>query len=259
MVIERIRARQRSRVRCLRAGDAKTRFFHLKCNSRRRKNIVARLARRNIMKTEQAHKASLAKSFFVDVLGTTAPATTGLNWERPNLPVHDLSELEQEFTASEIRQAIQDTPLDRASGPDGFTGRFFKAAADIILPNLLLAFHQLRAMNRHGLAGINNANIVVIPKTDGAASMGDFRPINLLNSVPELYTKVLATRLARRIHELISPTQSAFIRGRSIQDNFLFVQGMAIHFHRTKKPALFLKLDLARPSKLCPGPICWIS
>jgi hypothetical protein len=58
--------------------------------------------------------------------------------------------------------------------------------------------------------------------------------------------KMLATRLARRIAELIAPGQSAFIRGRSIQDNFLYVQNLVRHFHRRKTAAILLKLDVEK-------------
>ncbi|KAK1616134.1 hypothetical protein QYE76_021651 [Lolium multiflorum] len=46
--------------------------------------------------------------------------------------------------------------------------------------------------------------------------------------------------------DLVSPCQSAFISGRSIQDNFLYVQNIAKHYHQTKTPALLLKLDIAK-------------
>ena len=46
-VIERARKRQASRITNIRAGDANTRFFHLKVNSRRRKNHIHRLRKQN--------------------------------------------------------------------------------------------------------------------------------------------------------------------------------------------------------------------
>jgi hypothetical protein len=46
--------------------------------------------------------------------------------------------------------------------------------------------------------------------------------------------------------ELVSQCQSAFISGRSIQDNFLYVQNLAKHYHQSKTPSLLLKLDIAK-------------
>lgn len=61
-----------------------------------------------------------------------------------------------------------------------------------------------------------------------------------------LITKILANRLAKRLNELVSPIQSAFIKGRFIQDNFMLVQQTARLFHQQKLPCLLLKLDITK-------------
>ena len=48
------------------------------------------------------------------------------------------------------------------------------------------------------------------------------------------------------MQELISPCQSAFIKGRSIHDNFLYVRNIARRFHRNGTPSLLLKLDISK-------------
>jgi hypothetical protein len=59
---------------------------------------------------------------------------------------------------------------------------------------------------------LNKANIILIPKKDGALSIGDFRPISLIHGVAKIVTKVLALHLTPFLSELISPCQSAFIK-----------------------------------------------
>ncbi|XP_073355220.1 uncharacterized protein [Aegilops tauschii subsp. strangulata] len=245
-VIERIKARQRARVREVRAGDANTKYFHINANGRRRKNFIASLPSGSVLATEQHHKEQIATEFFDRLLGDPGPVSTGFNWDALDLPRANLDDLEAAFTREEIAAAIADLPPDRAPGPDGFSGAFYKAAAEIILDDLVLAFQQLHCMNQTGLHLLNGAHVVLLAKKDGASSMADYRPISLLHSVAKLFSKVLAMRLAKRIDTLISPTQSAFIKGRCIQDNFIFVQGMARHFHRTKRAAILLKLDIAK-------------
>ncbi|KAM0832353.1 hypothetical protein ACQ4PT_064959 [Festuca glaucescens] len=151
-----------------------------------------------------------------------------MDWDALGLPSLDLSELDEAFTPEEILAAIADMPADRAPGPDGFSGAFFRAAAPIITHDLVLAFQQLFQLNRTSLHKMNEAHVVLIPKCDGADTIGDFRPISLLHSFAKLFMKVLASRLAKRIDDLVSPAQSAFIKGRSIQDNFLLVQGQPL-------------------------------
>jgi hypothetical protein len=86
----------------------------------------------------------------------------------------------------------------------------------------------------------------LIAKKDGAKAVADYRPISLMHSAAKILGKVLATRLASHLNKIVSASQSAFIRGRSIQDNFRYIQGAIKHFHRSKSPMLLLKLDIAK-------------
>lgn len=74
----------------------------------------------------------------------------------------------------------------------------------------------------------------------------DYRPISLMHSVAKIMGKVLANRLAPHLNDIVSRSQSAFIQGRSIQDNFQYIRGAVNHFHRNKIPMIFMKLDIAK-------------
>jgi len=76
--------------------------------------------------------------------------------------------------------------------------------------------------------------------------VGDYRPISLSHSVAKLISKMLATRLSSDLDTLVSRAQSAFIKRRSIQDNFLYTQNIIRELHRAGKPTLFLKLDIVK-------------
>jgi hypothetical protein len=89
---------------------------------------------------------------------------------------------------------------------------------------------------------LNTAYITLIPKTAGADQVKNFRPINLVHSFAKLITKILANRLAKRLNAMVSPSQSAFIKGRFIQDNFKLVQQTSRLFHQHNMPRLFFKL-----------------
>jgi mannosylglycoprotein endo-beta-mannosidase len=93
---------------------------------------------------------------------------------------------------------------------------------------------------------LNKANIILIPKKDGAEEIGDFRPISLIHSVAKIITKTLALRLAPFMNTVISPCQSAFIKRRSIHDNFLYVRNLTRRFHRSQTPTLIIKLDISK-------------
>lgn len=144
-------------------------------------------------------------------------------------------------------------PSEKALGPDGFIGAFFKAAWGIIKEDLLSAVSYFFNMNILQLEDLNSAFVCLIPKKDDASGAEHFHPISLVHSFTKIITKVLANRLAPRLNEMVSHNQSAFIRKRAIHDNFLFVQNMVQMLHRTKKESLFIKVDIAKAFDT----VCW--
>jgi retron-type reverse transcriptase len=92
--------------------------------------------------------------------------------------------------------------------------------------------------------------VVLILKKEGSQDISDFRPISIMHIIGKILAKVLSNRLAPKLDQLVSNCQSAFIsafiKGRSIYDNFQYVRGAVKHFHTTKTPMLLLKIDIAK-------------
>jgi len=86
-------------------------------------------------------------------------------------------------------------------------------------------FYDLRA---GPLEKLNRASIVLIPKSRVAENLRDYQPMSLIHSSRKLITKTMAIRLSKHIDCLISNAQSAFIKGRCIQDNFMYVRNLAM-------------------------------
>jgi hypothetical protein len=93
---------------------------------------------------------------------------------------------------------------------------------------------------------LNGALLTLLPKKEVVELPGEFKPINLIYSFAKLITKLLALRLSPYIDGLVSNSQSAFIKRRCIQDNFLYVPNLARAYHRKRAPALLLKLDISK-------------
>jgi len=88
--------------------------------------------------------------------------------------------------------------------------------------------------------------MVLLKKKDHPEEIKDFRPINLMHSFGKLITKCMANRLARTLDQLVLRNQSAFIKGRSIHDNFRDVQVACKAIHSRRLTCMLLKIDLAR-------------
>lgn len=137
-------------------------------------------------------------------------------------------------------------PLEKAPGPDGFTIAFYKCCWPVIKQSVISAFHSIYNFQTGPLERLNTAAITLIPKKEVTETTSDYRPISLIHSFAKLVSKVLALRLTSKIDTLISSSQSAFVKKRCIQDNFLYVRNLARAYHRTRTPALLFKLDISK-------------
>jgi hypothetical protein len=79
-----------------------------------------------------------------------------------------------------------------------------------------------------------------------AQQVGDFWPISLVHSFAKLVNKILANRLSSHMDQLVAKNQSAFIKGRFIQDNFMTVQHTTRFLHAQKQSQILLKLDISK-------------
>jgi len=131
-------------------------------------------------------------------------------------------------------------PSEKSPGPDGFIGLFYKKCWSIIGPDLIAALQAFHSLRTRRIELINEANIVLLPKKEGATNLSDFRPISLINSFAKIITKLLADRLAPRMNELVSGSQNAFIKKCYIHDNFVYVQSVikALHINQDDRLSL---------------------
>lgn len=95
-------------------------------------------------------------------------------------------------------------------------------------------------------SGCNASFITLVPKIANPISLNDFRPISLIGSLYKIIAKILAERLKSVISHVISPVQTAFIRGRSILDGPLIVNEVLSWLKKHKKKAFILKVDFEK-------------
>jgi hypothetical protein len=114
-------------------------------------------------------------------------------------------------------------PGNKSPGPDGLSWEFYRHCWQVVKEDVIHALHAIWLGRDQGFECLNNALITLLPKKIDVVDLSDFRPISLVHSFARLLTKIMARRLAPRMNELVDGNQTAFIRGRCIQDNFLLV------------------------------------
>lgn len=89
---------------------------------------------------------------------------------------------------------------------------FYKVAWDII--KLERAFNALWSLDSRSFYLLNGALMVLLQKVRNPTRLKDFRPISLLHSFGNLFTKGLAMRLAPRLVDIVRSNQIAFVKER---------------------------------------------
>lgn len=234
----------RSRCRWLRVGDKNTKFFHAFASSRHRRNKVSSISINGQVLIEDA---PIRESFKVQMEALLGVDNDVLQFKPEVLYTSnpDLSPLQDPFTVLEIEVAVKQLARNKASGPDGVLNEFLQLHWGVIKSDLI---RIMQGFYDHSidLTAINQANITMIPKKEEPKHVSDFRPISVMNAVPKLISKILANRLRSFLPDLISPTQTAFIQGRQISENFNTTREILHHISKNGKPACFIKLDFAK-------------
>ena len=115
-----------------------------------------------------------------------------MDWEAIQLNRRDLydNRLAVHHIEEEVTAVIQDIEPDKAPGPDGFIGIFYKASWGIIKADVQTAINYFDTNHDQHYNLINNAHIVLLPKKEDAKSVGDYRPISLLHNITKDHFKI---------------------------------------------------------------------
>ena len=243
--------KDKSRVKWLKSGDQNTAFFHQKFRNRTRRNRIWQLTGNDgEVATSNAGIASVAESYFKDIFSSTChenPEPLFTDFE-PKVTAQMNRRLQRPVTMEEVKRATFSIHPQSAPGDDGMTAKFFQSFWNILSGDVFRAVKSFFSGGRI-LKGFNHTQICLIPKISDAKDMTQVRPISLSSVFYKIISKVFVHRLQGMMNRLISPTQSAFIKGRLISDNILIAHE-CMHYLKNKKRGLenemALKLDMSK-------------
>lgn len=142
---------------------------------------------------------------------------------------------ESQITPNEIDTAVKLLSLDKSPGCDGLTSNFYQ-------PFLLMLNEAIDSLTfpptmKQGL-------ITLIPKPGKDSTILDnMRPITLLNTDSKIVTLIYTNRHKKHLHQIISESQSGFMKRRSIHNNIRFVLDLLDYNQFITDPGFILFLD----------------
>lgn len=130
-------------------------------------------------------------------------------------------------TTEEITRTLLKLNPNKSPGPDGLTSGFYKAAWDIVGPEVVTSITQFFTSSYLPTAA-NSAILSLVPKFHGAASIKDYRPISCLNTIYKTISRMLVKRLKPILSSLIVPNQTAFVKGRLLVENTILASELVL-------------------------------
>uniref|UniRef100_A0A803P9U4 Reverse transcriptase domain-containing protein n=1 Tax=Cannabis sativa TaxID=3483 RepID=A0A803P9U4_CANSA len=245
--------KQRSRALWLTHGDRNTKYFHYKASQRKKKNKINGLFDDNMKwcNKEEEIEHILIHSY-IELFSSSRPNQNMmdvLNQCVPNrISSQDNDMLMEDFTKEYVKEALDQIHPLKAPGKDGLPGLFYHNHWEEVGHEVIATCLEV-LNNKMDCSCLNDTLLCLIPKIKDPTKVSDYRPLSLCNVIYKVISKCLANRMKLSMEKVISKNQSAFIKGRQIQDNAI-IGFESLHcmkkgrFGNGKKMAL--KLDMSK-------------
>ena len=160
-----------------------------------------------------------------------------------------------DFTEEEIQMAVDRLKHDKTTGLSGVSNEMLIQLWDLPEGAPLLHHHLNCLLRTNELPkGFCDAQVALIPKLESILKPGDYRPINLLESIHKLFAWLLITRLTP--HWQLPTVQLGAIKGTQICDALLAAQARVTRDSKMQQYCIYLSCDVrAAFDSLSPGAV----
>ena len=126
--------------------------------------------------------------------------------------------LNQKITKDEVSRAAMKMSNNKAAGEDGIANEMIKYGPEELHQEIANILNEIFETHRNEL-NTGESVLLPIPKPNKQKGpLKNLRPINLLNTIRKLLSNITLGRIQEKVDTYISPSQSAYRRGRSTSD-----------------------------------------
>ncbi|VFQ62668.1 unnamed protein product [Cuscuta campestris] len=204
--------KQKANLKWMEEGDSNTKFFHAYVKGRRTKSMIRVIEDSNgkpITNIEVIKKMDIEHFFNQFNNRKSVSMSPILAYITPTITEEDNNLLTMIPSDEEIKNTVWSLSPDSAPGPDGYNGHFFKFCWEIIHKDVISATREF-FLGVPVPISYGSTFISLIPKTNDPKNFCDYRPISLSTFMSKINTKILATRLQKILHKVVSVEQTGF-------------------------------------------------
>jgi hypothetical protein len=175
--------REKARINWHLKGDRNTAFFHSITKIKNTNKLISSLKHNNEVITDTSLLAHHVVNYFKNVFCTNFSLQDQLLVDEviPNLVSDSVNALLTMLPSyEEIKNAVFSLNKDRAPGPDGYGAFFYQTYLEIIHQDV---FNDVLQFFTSGwiMPNFNYNTLILVPKTQNADSIDQFRPIAMAN------------------------------------------------------------------------------
>lgn len=183
-----------------------------KVRTKRSQNIIHSIKNRSGQQlTSTPDILETFREFYASLYSSSNPRTSDILdyleevFPQKKLSLDHVHQLDAPITPEEVAITIKKLKNNKAPGPDGYGGEFYKVYKDLLIQPLAELFNNILA-GEELPPSWSSASIVVLPKAGrDVLDPKSYRPISLLNSDYKIFTAVLTRRLNNIIRHYIHP------------------------------------------------------
>ncbi|GJW17162.1 RNA-directed DNA polymerase, eukaryota [Tanacetum coccineum] len=233
---------QKAKIRWSIEGDENSKYFYGIINKKRSQLAIWGILVEGAWIDEPAEVKKEFFNHFANRFSSLVNPRIVLDSQFPSrLSLDQIDDLERNVSYEEIKRAVWDCGANKSPGPDGFTFEFFRRYWSLIDQDVVAAVSEFFSSSKFP-SGCNASFITLIPKTQDAKLVKDFRPISLIGSIYKIITKIMANRIILFMSDLVSDVQSAFVANRQILDG-PFILNELISWCKYKKTKAMIFKD----------------
>uniref|UniRef100_A0A803PQB5 Reverse transcriptase n=1 Tax=Cannabis sativa TaxID=3483 RepID=A0A803PQB5_CANSA len=198
---------------CLEVEAAKQ--FHTQEKMKEENRIVSFVTKQGDLNNHFPDVVHHFLSHFQSIMGKAKPTSMEIQPDcialGPKLNLDQQVHLLKPFSLKEVRAAMFSIPITKSPGPDGYGSGFFRLIWPEMGKDIHAAIAHFFETNQFPTE-LHSTTLSLIPKTESPSKVIDYRTIACCTTLYKCVSKLIYTRLANVLPNLVSQNQGAFVK-----------------------------------------------